>query len=35
LSEGKPGLLIRQQLMALLTEHGEVEVHRPPLGAAA
>jgi len=31
----KPGLLIRKQLMALLTEHGEVEVHRPPLEAAA
>jgi phenylpropionate dioxygenase-like ring-hydroxylating dioxygenase large terminal subunit len=29
----KPGLLIRKQLMALLTEHGESEVHRPPLGS--
>ena len=28
----KPGLLIRKQLMALLTEHGEAEVHRPPPG---
>ena len=28
----KPGLLIRKQLMALLTEHGETEVHKPPLG---
>ena len=27
----KPGLLIRKQLMALLAEHGETEVHRPPL----
>jgi phenylpropionate dioxygenase-like ring-hydroxylating dioxygenase large terminal subunit len=29
----KPGLLIRKQLMALLTAHGEVEVHRPPVSA--
>jgi phenylpropionate dioxygenase-like ring-hydroxylating dioxygenase large terminal subunit len=30
----KPGLLIRKQLMALLTAHGETEVHRPPLATA-
>ena len=29
----KPGLVIRQKLMALLAAHGEVERHRPPLDA--
>jgi phenylpropionate dioxygenase-like ring-hydroxylating dioxygenase large terminal subunit len=29
----KPGLLIRKLLMALLTEHGETEQHRPALAA--
>ena len=30
----KPGLLIRKQLLTLLTEHGEDEVHRPVWNAA-
>ncbi len=27
----KPGLMIRKQLLDLLSAHGEVEVHRPPV----
>ncbi|TFZ01036.1 aromatic ring-hydroxylating oxygenase subunit alpha [Ramlibacter rhizophilus] len=35
MASDKPGLVIRKQLMALLREHGEEEVHRGNVGQAA
>ena len=32
MTSDKPGLVIRRQLMDLLTAHGEVEVHRGNVG---
>jgi hypothetical protein len=35
MTSDKPGLVIRRQLMDLLTAHGEVEVHRGNVGTLA
>jgi hypothetical protein len=35
MTSDKPGLVIRRQLMDLLTAHGEVEVHRGNVGTFA